>query len=139
MVSEIWTYDWHKYFHPYNIKINVSYQPFAKYDIFEVTVDLPPIVTPIGIIEQHCKNNNMPYISQSTKNIPWNHYFTAQNRTNVWVLIIFGKEPKTDQQVLEVIPSQQPTVKCNRVNVITPCRYNNNYRKNIQENIPILN
>ena len=83
------------------------------------------MVTLIGIIEQHCENSNMLYISQSTKNRLRNRDFTAQNRTNVWVVITCIKEPETTQQVLEAISSQKPTGKCNRFNVITSCRDKN--------------
>ena len=34
MVTRFWTYDFNKYFHPSNIKIDISYHPFIKYDIF---------------------------------------------------------------------------------------------------------
>ena len=71
------------------------------------------------------------YPSQQ-KNRSWNRGFTAQNRTNVWVLIICIKEPETAQQVLEAISSQQSTGKFNRVNVITSCRHKNTTRTNLQ-------
>ena len=75
MVTRFWTHAWHKYFHPSNIKIELSYHPFIKGDIFEININLPPRDTPIGIVPQHCEHHNMSYISQSTNNSPWNHTF----------------------------------------------------------------
>ena len=71
-----------------NIKINLSFHPFIKDDIFEVTVIFPPIVTYIGIVDQYCERHNMSYIPQSTNNSPWNHDSPTRNRTNVWILRI---------------------------------------------------
>ena len=47
-----WTHDWHKYFHPSNIKIYLSDHTFIKDDIFEVRVNFPPEGTPICILEK---------------------------------------------------------------------------------------
>ena len=52
MVTWLWTYYWHKYLHPYKIKIYLSDQPLIKYDVSEVTVNFPPKVTSIGIVDQ---------------------------------------------------------------------------------------
>ena len=81
----------------------------------------------------------MSYISQSDINSSWNHEFPARNRTNVWILSIGTKEPKTVQQCLEAISSQKLIGKCNRVNAINACRYKDIIRNNLQENIFILN
>ena len=35
-------------------KIDPSYHPFIKYDIFEVNVNLTPRGNPIGIVSQYC-------------------------------------------------------------------------------------
>ena len=59
MVSRFWSYAWNKYFHPYNIKIDLSDYPFIKDDIFEVNVNFPPECTPIGSVTQYCKHHNM--------------------------------------------------------------------------------
>ena len=64
-------------------KIDLSYHPFIKYDIFEVTENSPPICTTIGIVAKYYYHHNMFYISQSTKNIPRNRAFPAGNITNV--------------------------------------------------------
>ena len=34
------------------LKIDLSYHPFIKYDIFEVNINLPPRGTPIEIVSQ---------------------------------------------------------------------------------------
>ena len=81
----------------------------------------------------------MSYISQSTNNSPWNHDFTAKNRTNVCILRIGIKKSTTVQQVLEYISIQQLTRKFNIVHVITYIRDKNIVRKNIQENRYIFN
>ena len=133
MVARIWNDDWHKYFHPSNIKIDLSYHPFIKDDIFEVTVNLPPRGNPIVIVAQYCENNNMSYIYRSTKNSPLNRDFTTRNRNNVWILIIGIKESPKVKQVLEAIPSRQLTVKYDRAHIITSRIYNNYVRNNIQE------
>ena len=46
------------------LKIDISYHPFVKDDIFEFNVNLPPRVTLIGIVAQYCEHHNMSYISQ---------------------------------------------------------------------------
>ena len=53
MVSGILTYDQHKYVHPSGIVIDLSDQTFIKYDIFEVSVNLTPRGTHIGIVAQY--------------------------------------------------------------------------------------
>ena len=97
------------------LKIDLSYHPFIKDDIFEVNVNLPPR----GIVAQYCENHNMSYIYQSQNNIPWNCYFTARNGTNFWILSIYRKGQTTVQQVLKALSRQQLTGKCNRAHVIT--------------------
>ena len=87
------------------LKIDLSDHLFIIYYIFEVNVKSPPRVTLIGIVTQYFEHNNMSYISQSTNNSPWNHEFTAINRTNFWIIRIVRKEPTTVQQVLESISS----------------------------------
>ena len=139
MVTRFWTRDWQKYLHPFKIKIDFSYHPFIKYDIFEVNVNLPPRVTHIGIIAQYCEHHNMSYISQSKNNITRDHTFLARNMTNVCILIIVRKEPTTVQQVLESMSSQQLTLKWNKVHVITSLRDKDIVRTNLQENICIFN
>ena len=52
------------------IKMDISYQPFIKDDIFEATVYFPPRGTPIVIINCYCEHHNMTNISQSNNNIP---------------------------------------------------------------------
>ena len=42
-----------------SLEIDLSDNPFIKYDIFEVNVDFPPRGTPIGIVAQYCKHHNM--------------------------------------------------------------------------------
>ena len=95
MVTGMWTYVRNKYFNPSDVKIYLPDHYFTKYDIFEVTVSLPPRDNPIGIVAQYCEHHNMSYISQSTKNISWNHAFTARNSTNLLILSIGIKEPTT--------------------------------------------
>ena len=73
------------------LKIDISDQPFIKYDIFEATVNLPPRGTHIGIIAQYCEHHSMSYIYHSKNNISCNHDFPARNRTNVWILRIGRK------------------------------------------------
>ena len=114
--------------HP-TLKIEPSDYPFIKYDIFEVNVNFPPIVTHIGIVLQYCKHHNMSYIFKSTKNIPWNQALPARNRTNVWIFRIGRKEPRTVRQVLEAVSSQQLTGKYIRVNFITDHRDRSIVRK----------
>ena len=65
------------------LKIFLSDHPLVKYDRFEVTVTYPQRGTPISIVAHYCKHHKMLYISQSTKNIPWNHDLPDTNRTNV--------------------------------------------------------
>ena len=36
------------------LKIDLSDNPFIKDDIFEFNINYPPIITPIGIVAQHC-------------------------------------------------------------------------------------
>ena len=86
----------------------IGHHPFIKDDIFKV----------IGIFAQYCDHHNISYISQSTNNIPWNHYFPARNRINVCILIIEIKYPTTVQQFMEAILSQHLTGKYRRVDVI---------------------
>ena len=93
MVTRFWNYVLHTYFHPYNIKIDLSDHPFIKDAIFEGNVNFPPSGTPIGINTQYFEHYNMSYISQSENNISRNHVFPARNRTIVWILIIGIKEP----------------------------------------------
>ena len=81
----------------------------------------------------------MPYISQSTNNIPGNHLFPDRNRTNVWILGIGRKEATAVQQVLEAISSHQLTGKWNIVHVITVRREKDIVRTNLQENRCIFN
>ena len=107
------------------LKIDLSYHPLNKDDIFEVDVNFPPRGTPIGIVTQYCEHHNMSYISQSTNNSPWNDKFPDRNRTNVWILSIGIKKPTTVKQVFETISIQQLTGKCNRVHFITSRRDNN--------------
>ena len=52
------------------LKIDLSYRPFIRDDIFEVHVNFPPRVNPTGIVAQYCEHHNMTYISKSTNNIP---------------------------------------------------------------------
>ena len=115
------------------LKNDLSYNLFIKDDIFEGNVDFTPRGTPIGIITQYCAHHNMSYISQSENNRPCNHAFPARNRTDVWILRIGRKEPTSEHQVLENIPSQQLTGKCNRIHVKTTRRYKEITRTNIQE------
>ena len=75
------------------LKIDLSDHPYIKDDIFEGNVNISPRGTPTGIIKQYCEHHNMPYISQSKNNSPWNQAFPARNRTNVWILSIGIKEP----------------------------------------------
>ena len=46
------------------LKIDLSYHPFIKDDIFEVNINFPPRFTTIGIVTQYCEHQNMSYISQ---------------------------------------------------------------------------
>ena len=46
------------------LKIDFSYHPIIKDDIFEVNVNLLPRGTIIGIVAQYCEHNNMSYIYQ---------------------------------------------------------------------------
>ena len=39
--------------------VYLSDHPFIKYDIFEVNVNFPPRVTPIGIVKKYCEHHNM--------------------------------------------------------------------------------
>ena len=89
------------------LKIDLSDHPFFKDDIFLGNVNFPPRGTTIGITTQYSEHHNMSYISQSENKIPWNHAFSARNRTNVWILRIFRKQPTSAQQVLEVISIQK--------------------------------
>ena len=139
MVAWILNYDNHNYFHPSNIKIDLSYHPFIKYDIFEVAVTFPPIGTPIGNIALYGDHRNMYYISQATNNIPCNRAFTKINRTNVWILSVGRKKPTTVKQVLESILSKNITGKFNRVHIITYRRDKNIFRTNLQQIIYIFN
>ena len=50
------------------IKIDISYNPFIKDDIFEATVIFSPRGTPVGMVFHYCENHNMSYFYQS-KNI----------------------------------------------------------------------
>ena len=59
MVTRFWTYTWHKYFHPYNIKIDLSDHTFIKDDIFEANIHFPPRGTYIGIVTKYCEYHNM--------------------------------------------------------------------------------
>ena len=102
-------------------------------------MNFPPIGTPIGILSQYCEHHNMSYISQSTNNISWNHALPARNRTNFWILRIGRKEPRTVQQVLGAISSQQLTGKWNKVHVITSRRDKNIVITNLQVNRCIFN
>ena len=76
---------------PTKLKIDLSYHPFIKNDIFEVNVNFSPRETLIGIVTQYCEHHNMSYIYQSTNNSPCNHALTARNRTNDWILSIGRK------------------------------------------------
>ena len=60
MVKQFWTYYWEKNSTLPKLKLYLSYHPFIKYDIFEVTVNFPSR-------GQYCENHNMPYIYQSKK------------------------------------------------------------------------
>ena len=121
------------------LKIDLSYHPFIKYDIFEVDVHFPPRVTPIGIVTQYYEYHNMSYIYQSKNDSPCNHVFPDIQRNYVWILRTGRKEPTTPQKVLESISSHQLTGKCNMVHVITYHRDKDMIRTNLQENICILN
>ena len=46
------------------LNMYLSYHLFIKDDIFEVNVNFPPGVTPIGILTQYCEHRNMSYIFQ---------------------------------------------------------------------------
>ena len=85
------------------LKFDLSDHPFIKDDIFEGIVNFPPRGTPIGFITQYCEHKKISYISQSENNISWNVTFPTRSRTNVWILSIDRKEPKSIQQVLEAI------------------------------------
>ena len=119
----------HKYFHPFNIKIDLSDHPFIKDDIFEVNVYFPTRGTPIGIVTKYYEHHNMSHISHSTNNNQQNHYIQEINRTNFCILRIFIKEPTTAQQVLQYTLSQKLTGKYNRVLIVTARRYKNIFRK----------
>ena len=75
------------------LKMDLSDNPFVKYDIFEVTVNFPSRGTTIGIVYKYCEHQNIYYVSQSKNNSPRNQYSPVINRTNVWILIIEIKEP----------------------------------------------
>ena len=68
------------------LNIDLSYHPFIKYDIFEVSVNLPPRGNPIGIVVKYCEHHNMSYIYQSTNNSPCTHVFPYRNRTTFCIL-----------------------------------------------------
>ena len=119
-------------------KTDLSDQPFIKYDIFEVTVTFPPRGTHIGIVSQYCEHHDMSYISRSTNNSPWNHNLTSMNRTNLCILIIGRKSSTTVQQFMEAISSQQITVKCNNIHVVTALRDNIIVRTDLQLNRSIF-
>ena len=59
MVTRLWTYAWHKYFYPSNIKIDLSYHLFIKDEIFEVNINISPRGTPLVIVAQYCEHHNM--------------------------------------------------------------------------------
>ena len=71
----------------------------------------------------------MYYISQSTKNIPWNCAFTVRNSANVWILIIGIKETTKVQKVLVALSIQKFTGKYNIIHAITVFRDKNIVRK----------
>ena len=73
------------------LKNDLSDPTFIKYDIFEVTVTFTPKGTPIGISDQYYDNQNMSYVSQSTKNSPHNRTLPARNKTNLYILSIGRK------------------------------------------------
>ena len=77
------------------LKNDLSEHPFIKYDTFEVNVTFPLRGTPIGIVSQYCENHNMYYVSQSKNNIPRKQASTERNITNVCILSIGRKLPKT--------------------------------------------
>ena len=57
------------------LKCFLSNNPFIKCAIFEVTVNFPPRVTPIGIVAQYCEHHNISYISHSTTKKLWDRDF----------------------------------------------------------------
>ena len=73
------------------LKINISYHPIIKNDIFEVIVTLTPRGTTTGTLVQYCENHNVSYIFKSTNNRPRNSDLTVINRNNVWILSIGRK------------------------------------------------
>ena len=77
------------------LKIELLDNPFIKDDIFEVNANFPPRGTPIGIIKKYCVNHNTLYVSQSKNNIPRKQASTERNITNVCILSIGRKLPKT--------------------------------------------
>ena len=117
----------------------LSDHPLIKYDIFEVNVNFPPRVTPIGIVAQYYEHHIMSYISQSTKNIPYNHAFPDRNMNNFCILSIGRKKPTTIQFVLDSRSSQQLTGKFKKVHLIKARRDKDIIRTNLQEYISIFN
>ena len=103
--------------HP-TIKIDLSDHPFIKEDICEAKVKFSQRGNRIGIINYYCEHHNITYIPQSNRNIPWNRALHSRQRTNFWILSIWIKETTTVKQVMEVVSSQQLTVKFNKVHVI---------------------
>ena len=110
-----------------------------KYEISEVTVKYSPRCTHIGIIYQYYDNNNISYVPQSTNNSPWNWTFPEINRTNVWIIIIWIKEPTSSKKVMESISVPYITFRWNIIHFITSHRNKNIFRTNPQENISIFN
>ena len=71
LVTRLWTYAWHKCFHPCNIKSDLWYHLFIKCDIFKGNVNFPPRGTPSGISKHYGEHHNMSIISQSENNSSW--------------------------------------------------------------------
>ena len=120
------------------IKLVYISHPFIKYEIFEETVAFPPRVTPIGIITYYFDQHIMTYIYESNYNIPWKRVFASRKRTDVYIIIVGRKYPKTLQNFVTDVSSQQHTGKYNKSCVIISYRNKSIFRANPQENSSIL-
>ena len=73
----------------------------------------------------------MTYIYLSNNNSPYKIAFPSRQINNVWVLSIGIKDPTTVQKVVEDVPSQQLTGKCNNIQVIIDQRHKTIMRRNL--------
>ena len=121
----------HRHIIPPNNKNDLSNHPFIKDEIFEATVNFSPRFTPIGIITYYFEHRNMTYIYLSNNNSPCKIALPSRQINNVWVLSIGIKDPTTLQKVVEDVPSQQLTGKCNNIQVIIDQRHKTIMRRNL--------